>query len=286
MACALTLIGYGEAGQTFAAAADWGAQAYAFDTKLLNPATSIALMGAAVDSGITLRESTEKALVGQGLILSLVIADQALAAATACAPHLAANALWCDMNSVAPETKKEAARIIEQAGGRYVDVAVMAPVDPARLNVPLLISGPHAEAGAEALQAAGFTRVRLVGAEVGRASAIKMIRSVMVKGMEALTAECLLAAHRANVVDEVLGSLGSDWAAKADYNLDRMLHHGLRRAAEMEEVVSTLESLGVPALLTRGTVARQRALGSLAQGVPDGLAAKLSLLETSGSSPS
>jgi 3-hydroxyisobutyrate dehydrogenase-like beta-hydroxyacid dehydrogenase len=191
-----------------------------------------------------------------------------------------AGALWCDMNSVAPGTKRAAARAIEAAGGRYVDVAVMAPVDPARSAVPLLLSGPHAEAGAAALAAVGFTRLRVVPGDVGRASSIKMIRSVMVKGIEALSAECALAAEEAGVLDEVVASLdaswpGADWARRFDYNLDRMLVHGTRRAAEMEEVVKTLDALGTGSAMTRGTVERQRAAGALGHGAPTGLIDKL-----------
>lgn len=282
----LALIGFGEAGQTFATAAGWGARACAFDIKLHSSTGSAPLVAVAKDVGITLCNSHDRALARQKLVLSLVTADQALAAAKSAAPFLTPGALWCDMNSVAPETKKQAAEIIHQSGGRYVDVAIMAPVDPARLNVPLLVSGPYADAGATALEHTGFTNIRSVGPDVGRASSIKMIRSIMVKGLEALTAECLLAAYRADIVAEVLDSLGADWASKANYNLDRMLHHGLRRAAEMEEVVSTLESLGIPAVLTRGIVAQQRAIGAIGQGVPDVLLAKISLIEASGLSPS
>jgi 3-hydroxyisobutyrate dehydrogenase-like beta-hydroxyacid dehydrogenase len=166
------------------------------------------------------------------------------------------------MNSVAPNTKREAAAVIEAAGGRYLDVAIMSPVHPARLAVPLLVSGAHSKEGAAALQALGFTNVRVVGAEVGRASSIKMIRSVMVKGQEALTAEMILAARQADVVTEVLSSLGADWTERARYNLERMTTHGVRRAAEMEEVAKTLESLGVEPLMTRGTIIRQREMGA------------------------
>ncbi|MFX8316376.1 hypothetical protein ABTL66_19245, partial [Acinetobacter baumannii] len=91
------------------------------------------------------------------------------------------------------------AAAIRAAGGRYVDVAVLAPVNPARMNVPLLVAGPDAAEAAQALGAAGFASVRMVGDEIGRASAIKMIRSVMVKGIEALTAEMMLAATAAGV---------------------------------------------------------------------------------------
>jgi hypothetical protein len=130
----------------------------------------------------------------------------------------------------------------------------------------------------------GFANLRVVGDGVGRASSIKMIRSVMVKGMEALTAECVLAAEAAGVLDEVLASLDASerprpWGERADYNLDRMLVHGIRRAAEMEEVVKTLEALGTGALLTRGTVARQQALGRLGLAPPEGLSAKIDAIQ-------
>jgi 3-hydroxyisobutyrate dehydrogenase-like beta-hydroxyacid dehydrogenase len=221
-------------------------------------------------------------LGGAAVVLSLVTADAALAAARDYAPLLAPQALWCDMNSVAPETKRAAAAVIAAAGARYVDVAVMAPVNPARRGVPLLLSGPHAEAGLAALTGLGFTNARVVGEDVGRASTIKMLRSVIYKGFEALTAECLIACERAGVADEVLGSFGVDWASGADYRLDRMLVHGLRRAAEMAESAKTLEGLGVEPLMTRGTVERQRAIGALeVSNPPEGLRAKLAIVESS-----
>jgi len=140
---------------------------------------------------------------------------------------------------------------------------VLAPVNPARMNVPLLISGAHAVEAEALLQAAAFAKTRVVGDEIGRASAIKMIRSVMVKGIEALTAEMMLAATKAGVVDEVLSSLDASektqsWFERAEYNVERMTTHGLRRAAEMEESAKTLEALGVEPLMTNATVRRQR----------------------------
>jgi 3-hydroxyisobutyrate dehydrogenase-like beta-hydroxyacid dehydrogenase len=202
-------------------------------------------------------------LNGADLVLCLVTADEALPAAVAAAPLLPKGAIWCDGNSVAPDTKRAAAEAIEKAGGIYVDVAILAPVNPARLDVPLLLSGAAAEDAAKLLARAGFRNIRVVGDEVGRASAIKMIRSVMVKGVEALTAEMMMAAQKAGVVDEVLASLDASekpkpWAEKAAYNIERMVTHGARRAAEMEESAKTLEGLGIEPLMTTGTVARQR----------------------------
>jgi 3-hydroxyisobutyrate dehydrogenase-like beta-hydroxyacid dehydrogenase len=256
MPCQLALIGFGEAGSTFARAADWQSRASGWDVLATRRDTM-------ADCGVIAAGSAIEALAGAPLVLSLVTADQALIAAQNYAPLLAPGALWCDMNSVAPGTKRAAQQVIEAAGGRYVDVAVLAPVNPAQLDVPLLLAGRAADDAFAALAASGFTNIRVVGEEVGRASAIKMIRSVMVKGIEALTAEMMLAAQVAGVTDEVLASLDASerdwtWAQRADYNLERMVTHGLRRAAEMEESARTLAELSIEPVMTRGTVHRQR----------------------------
>lgn len=252
----LALIGFGEAGSTFAEGARWRDSAWAFD---ISPHKKTDMDAAGVIACDTAKEAVRDA----PFVLSLVTADQALAAATACARLLNSGTIWCDMNSVAPATKCKAAGIIESAGGRYVDVAVLAPVNLARMAVPLLVSGSAAVDAESLLNQAGFTNVRVVGTEVGQASAIKMIRSIMVKGIEALSAELMLAAQAAGVSEEVLASLDASersisWAQRATYNLERMKTHGARRAAEMEEVAKTLAALGVEPVMTRGTIQRQR----------------------------
>jgi 3-hydroxyisobutyrate dehydrogenase-like beta-hydroxyacid dehydrogenase len=253
-----------------------------FDMKTDLPGESADAMRAAyADHGVIGCETLAQALDGAEIILSLVTADQTTPAALAAAGALPARVLFCDMNSVSPGRKRANAAAIEAAGGRYVDVAVMAPVQPAALNVPLLIAGPHADEAAAMLGEIGFAKVGARYANVGDASATKMVRSIMVKGIEALTAEMMLAADRAGVTEAVLTSLGGDWATKADYNLDRMLAHGLRRAAEMEEVAATLTELGLEPLMTSGTIQRQRALGGLLQGatMPENLTEKLDLIQ-------
>jgi 3-hydroxyisobutyrate dehydrogenase-like beta-hydroxyacid dehydrogenase len=281
MVANVTFIGFGEAGQAFAGADRWQATSRAYDRLTDDPATRGEKEADYRRAGIGGASSAAAALDGAQIVLSLVTAAEAPGAARAAAPCLAPGALFCDMNSVAPATKRAAAAAIEAAGGHYVDVAIMSPVNPASLGVPLLLSGPEAPAAARVLAALGFADIRAVGPQVGQAAAIKMIRSVMVKGMEALTAECLLAAHAAGVVDEVLASLDAShkempWAERADYALDRMIAHGIRRAEEMDEVVRTLEDLGVEPALTCGTVSRQREIGSLRLGRPaTGIAAKI-----------
>jgi len=274
-----TFIGFGEAGAAFARPGD-----RAFDSKTDDPASAADKWADYQRADVVGFATVRKALANAAIVLSLVTADRALEAASDDAALLTPGTLWLDMNSVAPGTKRAAARAIEATGGRYADVAVMAPVLPARHGVPLLVAGPHAADAAAALTVLGFTDVRIAGPTVGDASAIKMIRSVMVKGIEALTAECILAAGRAGVTDAVLASLDASWKAqtwhaRADYNLDRMLAHGSRRAAEMEEVAKTLEELGVDPAMTRGTILRQREIGALEVAPPDGLAAKLAAID-------
>jgi 3-hydroxyisobutyrate dehydrogenase-like beta-hydroxyacid dehydrogenase len=279
----VTLIGFGEAGQAFVGDDPAPARFGVFDAKTLDATLAPNKLADYRRAGVTAHPDAASALRGADVIISVVTADQALAAARTAAASLAPGALWLDMNSVAPDTTRMAARAIEDAGGRYVDVAVMAPVNPARRGVPLLLAAPHAEAAADALHAIGFRNVSVVGAKVGEASAIKMIRSVMVKGIEALAAECALAAEAAGVRDAVIASLdaswaGADWERRFDYNLDRMMVHGPRRAAEMEEAAATLDALGIDPVMTRGTIARQRAIGALHIAPPRGLAAKLGTL--------
>jgi 3-hydroxyisobutyrate dehydrogenase-like beta-hydroxyacid dehydrogenase len=263
MESTVTLIGYGEAGRTFSRAAGWEAQARVFDIKVDDLQLRDAMLATFEADRISSTANLGDATAGSLAILSLVTADQALVVAKNATQHISPGALYFDMNSVAPETKCEAAKLIASVGGHYIDVAIMAPVNPLRLAVPLLVSGPYASDGTEALTALGFTNVRLVTGDVGVASSIKMIRSIMVKGKEALTAEMMLAAEQAGVVDEVLSSLGDDWHTKAAYNLERMQTHGERRADEMEEVAKTLNALGVQPLMTNGTIQRQREMAQV-----------------------
>ena len=254
----VALIGFGEAGSSFAAATRWHGHAAGWDML----AERRALMS---ELGVTSAASPAAALADAEIVLSLVTADAALSAARDYAALLSPGALWCDMNSVAPDTKRAAAEAVAAAGGRYVDVAVMAPVDRT-LAVPLLLAGAAAFAAQQTLGTLGFLNLRVVGNDVGRASAIKMIRSVMVKGMEALSAECALAAEAAGVFDEVTASLDASekrigWAERFAYNRERMATHGLRRAAEMEESAKTLQGLGVEPVMTGGTVLLQRRAG-------------------------
>lgn len=254
----VAFVGFGEAGQAFCGGMQ-PADATAYDLKPMAARYAAA--------GVTGGTDPATALAGAGAVFCLVTADQALAAAETCAPHLPPGAFWFDGNSCAPGTKRRAAAVIGAAGGRYVDMAIMAPVHPKRHRTPMLLGGPEAEAGAAVLAAFDMAP-RVVGGAVGEASAIKMIRSVMIKGFEALTAECFLAARRAGVEEAVIGSLlasdpGIDWPVRGAYNLERMMVHGARRAAEMAEVAATLRELGLPDRMATATVAWQAEIAAL-----------------------
>lgn len=265
----IAMIGFGEAAH--AIAGSWhhsGRSALrTYDRGLENAESSQLIHARCEEAGIEPHDHAKSALAGAGLVISLVTADEALAAAITCAPHLEPGSLWLDGNSCAPETKIKAASAIEAAGAHYVDMAVMAPVYPRRHEVPLFLAGKMAEPARNLLLELGM-RPEIAGTRVGDASTIKMLRSVMIKGLEALTGECLLAARRAGVEDAVLASLkasdpGIDWSAKTSYNLERMLVHGGRRAAEMEEVCKTLKALGLPDWMSRSTIEWQRKLADL-----------------------
>jgi 3-hydroxyisobutyrate dehydrogenase-like beta-hydroxyacid dehydrogenase len=234
---------------------------------VLFPASDGAALIAAADAiGVRRATSAADAVQGADLIISAVTAASSVDAVQSVKDHLAGNPYILDINSVSPGRKQETAKLLGDRG-RYVDVAVLAPIHPARHQTPMLLAGPHAHAVAPHLTALGM-RVSIAGDAVGAAAAIKMVRSVIVKGIEALTLECFLAAARAGVVDEVAASLknnypGLDWTKIVPYNLERMASHGERRAAEMEEVAATLRELGVEPLMVSATVKRQREMGEI-----------------------
>jgi 3-hydroxyisobutyrate dehydrogenase-like beta-hydroxyacid dehydrogenase len=273
----IAFIGMGEAGGAIVDGWRGAHPVCAFDLKSDDPATAGQMAARYADLGIAGATCPAEAVAGAEAVFCTVTADQAVVAAKAAAPHLRPGTLWFDLNSCAPSSKRQAAEIIEAAGARYVDVAVMAPVYPKQNMVPLLVSGPHATVAASVLAALPMNP-RVVEGAVGAASSIKMIRSIMVKGLEALTAECTLAAVAAGVEEEVFGSLlkshpGTDWPGQAAYNFERAMVHGARRAAEMEEVAKTVADIGLPQDMSRAVVQWQRRIAGAGLPAPEDAAA-------------
>jgi len=270
----IAFIGMGEAGS--ALIKGWGIGTHdvrAYDRKTDDEVTRVELMARYRDLQIEGALTLAEALADADVVISTVTADQANGVAKAAAPHLNQGAYFCDLNSCAPSAKANSAAAVETAGGRYVDVAVMAPVHPALNNVPCLICGPHADAIKPLMDALPMN-TRIVEGDVGRASMIKMVRSVLIKGLEALTSEFMLAVTAADVADEVLPTLATnygdfDWDAQVTYNFERAMVHGVRRAAEMEEVVKTLEDLGLPSTVTQATVGWERRIAGVPVTAPE-----------------
>lgn len=255
----ISFVGFGEAAQAFVSgwALERPDQIRAYDVKSDWPANKTGIKESYRRSGVNGQAHLADALAAAQVIFCTVTANRALEAAEAGAPDIVPGALWLDCNSCAPDTKRRAAAVIEQAGGRYADVAVMAAVHPRKHLVPLLVSGPHAKAACLVLTGLKM-RPTIAGDTVGQASSIKMIRSVMIKGLEALTAECFLAARKAGVEEQVIASLeASDpdikWRDRGAYNLGRMMVHGTRRAAEMREVAVTVDALGLAGRMSAAT---------------------------------
>jgi len=260
-------IGFGEAGQAFASGlkeAGVNTQV-AWDILFPDPAGE-RLRQAAATLGVRQAASAGDAVTGSDIVIAAVTAASSLEAAQAAKPHLRPHQFYLDINSVSPGRKQETGRLLADAA-RYVDMAVMAPVHPARHKTPVLLAGPHAEAVEPVLRGLEM-RASIAGPEVGAAAAIKMVRSVMIKGIEALCLECFLAASRAGVEEQIVASLshtypGIDWPKVVAYNLERMASHGDRRGHEMEEVADTLRELGIEPHMTTGTIARQYEMGKL-----------------------
>jgi 3-hydroxyisobutyrate dehydrogenase-like beta-hydroxyacid dehydrogenase len=264
----LCFIGFGEAGQAIASGLrDTGLETIAAWDILFPTAEGAHLREVGDKIGARLASSAADAVRGSDIIVSAVTAASSLAAARSVEPHLHGNPYFLDINSVSPGRKKETEKLLG-AKARYVDVAILAPIHPARHRTPLLLAGPHAETVMPLLIDELEMRGAIAGPETGAAAALKMIRSVMIKGIEALTLECFLAAKRAGIVEEVAASLKNnyptlDWNRVIEYNLERMASHGVRRADEMDQVAETLRELGIEPLMATATSARQREMGQI-----------------------
>lgn len=210
----------------------------------------------AMASAVAVREASDT-------IICAVTADQVIHAARSVGP-LKPGQHYLDINSAAPEKKQAAAAIL---GESYVDVAVLSPVHPKRHQAPILIGGPSAAAYAERL-AVLFPCSEVVGGAVGDASRIKMIRSIFVKGIEAVATECALAAYKAGLADRIFPSLDivlrhDEARALADYALGRVAEHGVRRHAEMEEVCAMLEDMHLPNAMSQAAATVQKMIGEM-----------------------
>ena len=264
----VALIGYGEVGRILAE--DLRARSVAvsaYDLKL-DGDRGQPLREHAAAWEVVLAASHASAVHGVDLVVSAVTASQTVAAAQSVAPGLKRGAFFLDFNSASPGAKVRAAEIVNAAGGRYVEGAVMTSVPPYRIKVPLLLGGPDAAALEPLLKDLGFAP-SVASETLGVASATKMCRSVMIKGLEAMVIESFTTARHYGVEDAVIASLhetfpGIDWERQAAYFFQRVIEHGRRRSEEVREVAQTVREAGLEPWSASGTAERQAWVADLA----------------------
>jgi 3-hydroxyisobutyrate dehydrogenase-like beta-hydroxyacid dehydrogenase len=259
----IAMVGFGEAGSILGAElASTGREVVTYDILLDAAASRAGMLDKARRAGVQAADSFDAAVRGADLVVSAVTAASSADVARSAATALRSGQIFLDINSCSPATKRSNAQIVEGSGVDYVEAAVMAPVPPQRLKVPMLLGGPKAAQLAPALTALGMNATP-ISDQIGVASAVKMCRSVIIKGLEALTVESMLAARRFGAEKEVLASLQGTfpqmgWQDKLpDYLVSRVAEHGRRRAAEMREVAHTLEGVGIEPTMALATAARQ-----------------------------
>ena len=267
--CRVGIVGYGEVGRILAEdlRARGVARLGAYDLKL-GTAQEPPLREHAAGQGVVLASSHAELAAETDFVLSAVTASQTVAVAEAWAPAIRKGTWYLDFNSASPAAKTKAAALIDGAGGRFVEGAVMTSVPPYRIRVPLLLSGPHAAALLPLLESLGFV-AKVASAKLGVASATKMCRSVMIKGLEAMVVESFTAARAYGVEDSVLASLaetfpGIDWERQGTYFFQRVIQHGRRRAEEMREAAETVRDIGLEPWSAAGTAQRQAFVANLA----------------------
>jgi 3-hydroxyisobutyrate dehydrogenase-like beta-hydroxyacid dehydrogenase len=270
----VALIGFGEVGTRFAEGliASGRHDVAAYDILFDNPREASRLRAKARELKAEPCASAAAAIAGARIVISAVTASSAQNAAHEAAKHMGPGQFFLDINSVSPETKRADEAAIVKSGAAYVEAAVMAPIAPYGLKVPMLLGGRHAAELAAILVPAGM-KMEPVADIVGQASAIKMCRSVMIKGIEALVVEGFLAARHYGVEDKVIASLdetfpGLNWNRQIGYMLERVLIHGRRRAAEMREAAETVAVAGLEPLMSAATARRQDWLADQATALP------------------
>jgi 3-hydroxyisobutyrate dehydrogenase-like beta-hydroxyacid dehydrogenase len=262
----LAIIGFGEAGGIFAHDfAKRGLNVSVFDILFNSNRQRKPMLRKAQACRVIAAENLKDCLCKAELVISAVTALSALDVAKEAAPILGEGQLFLDINSVSPGTKGKAAGYVEHRSARFVEAAVMSAVPKQRLQVPILLGGPHAFATAECLQKIGMNAMPL-SEQLGVASAVKMCRSVIIKGLEALVIESLFAARRYGAEEKVLESLAASFPGMGwedhlpDYLISRAAEHGHRRAVEMREVAETLQHVGIEPMMALATAQRQEQL--------------------------
>jgi len=267
----VAFIGFGEAARAFAKTlkeAQPGLGISAYDI-LLGTGDDLSIREAAEKTGVTLAETPEGAVRGADWVFAAVTAASSLDAGRSVAAALRPGQIYFDINSVSAGVKQRTAALLQPSGAVYVDMAVMSAVHPRGHKTPVLVAGAIDTALIGQFEEFGFD-FELVGREPGLAATIKMVRSLFVKGLEAISVQMAMAAHRAGCLDRVKASLARtfpefEWDRFLSYQFERVGTHGVRRAAEMRESAVAMGELGFPEgrALAAAIAELQGSIGSL-----------------------
>ena len=211
--------------------------------------------------GLDFADSNPAAVEGAEIVLSVNWASVAVDVAKEVAHALKPNQLYADMNTAAPQLKRDIAPIIEKTGALFVDAALMDPVPPKGLGTQVYASGSGAKLFAEMMTPIGMP-VTYLDKEAGNAATHKLVRSIMYKGVAAVIIECLEAAEKLDMTEYARAQM-----LKIIYDepmIDRFvsgsIKHAKRRVEEMQAVVEMLDSIGVSAFTSQASVNRLKEL--------------------------
>jgi 3-hydroxyisobutyrate dehydrogenase-like beta-hydroxyacid dehydrogenase len=218
--------------------------------------------------GATAAGSAGEAVRGAEVVIAAVPGSASAEVFESCAAALEPATLYADLSSAAPRDKVRAAGRAAEGGVRYADAAVLGTVAAGGGAVPILASGDGAAVLRDLLAPAGI-RVEAADAPAGHASTVKLLRSVYLKGRDALIAEMLAAAQRLGLVDAVIDSIASAPSEQGSFDelADRVLKalavHAERRAGELELSGELVRGTGVEPLMAEAGAERLRRIAAL-----------------------
>lgn len=256
----ISFIGFGEAGWNFSA----GLREVNPDLRItahdIRFPSDKAARDKAAALNVTAVDAVDASIAEPDMVLSFVVAKASVEVAAASAAVMREGQFYVDCNSTSPQMKQRVEAAFTGSKARMVDSAVMSGLPGNRHLVPMNLSGPGADDAADMLNALGCVSTAM-GDVVGAASALKMMRSVMMKGIDALLLECIQGARHYGAAESALASMsdaypGIDWVARAPKSLSRASEHAVRRASEMREVAETLRAVGVEPMMAEATSRR------------------------------
>lgn len=259
-------VGYGELGQCVTGGlSKAGADVGVFDLLVETPQEAKRLQGIADQAGVILAKTREELSARTDIFISAVTCSDAVTAASQMAPYLNENQIYVDLNSTSPAVKQQVRDVIEGAGAQFVEIGVLGGIATKGYDVALLLCGKEAQTVADVLSSYGMD-TECIDAETGAAAAVKMFRSIVVKGIEALMLECVLAAEQYGATKQVLDTIEDNYPGvgvdMANFFTTRTAVHAERRSHEMEEVAETLKAMGLDPIMSDASARR---LGEVAK---------------------